>query len=498
MTSDSYEEAAQNHPQLVAQRSNFQWGAALNAASLTAGWHNHLTRYLVATATASVSFERQEPLPLLEVKGLDDPLNLYQITLHEQVVEVQVNYRALSQAFMEAPYDCHLLLKTEVGGRFVTLPAPKPPDQAEWKHVLKKLWFQLLLAEDALLVIPDAAHASAKRQPLYTFRLHADLNWDVVEPPRSGGVLSDWQRELRLTPDPADPHMLRAQVGWNDSQSVSSPALVAITRPEQPSRREVQQTRQRPPQVRGIERVTQPLLLAPLPGHERRWGFSRVRIAGVIAAVLLLVLIAGVAVGATHGGSGASNPLIVSNHSPTAGSTPSALPSTTPPATNAPTASPAPGSTPKPNPTPTKRPTATPTPKPTPTPPPTPTPTPSPTPTPTPSTMVNFVVTPLGFGQSCASGLSSLGVTLDNSGSNVAVSWQVIGVGPTDPMGNSWASVSSSSGTVGAGQISTLTIFPAGMLCDDLAGATGAFSVTISYSAPGQSNQVTVDDTVSP
>ena len=162
MTSDSYEEAAQNHPQLVAQRSNFQWGAALNAASLTAGWQNHLTRYLVATATASVSFEGQEPLPLLEVKGLDDPLNLYQITLHEQVVEVQVNYRALSQAFMEAPYDCHLLLKTEVGGRFVTLPAPKPPDQAEWKHVLKKLWFQLLLAEDALLVIPDAGACLGK------------------------------------------------------------------------------------------------------------------------------------------------------------------------------------------------------------------------------------------------------------------------------------------------------------------------------------------------
>src|SRR5689334_23571268 len=108
MTSDGSfedtEETTQNHPLLVAQRSNFQWAASLKAAALTAGWQDHLTRYLVATATASLSFEDQEPLRLIEVKKLDDPRDLYKLIIHKQAVEVQITYRALSQAFMDAPY----------------------------------------------------------------------------------------------------------------------------------------------------------------------------------------------------------------------------------------------------------------------------------------------------------------------------------------------------------------------------------------------------------
>ncbi len=388
MTSDGSSEGdegiTQNHPLLMAQRSTFQWTAELYAADLVAGWQDHLTRYVVASAAASVSFEGQEPLVLIGAKVLDDPLNLYQVTVHERFVEVRVYYRSLSQAFMDEPYDCHLLLKTEVGGRFVTLPAPRPPSQAEWKQVLKKLWFQLLLAEDALVVVSDAARSSAKGQPLYAFRLHPELEWEEAALSPARAALSEWQRELRLALDPADPSVLRAWMGWNDTQSVSNPALEAIRVTRQEGRGKQRQL----PSGHGRAGQSVPLLAGPSPRHERWRRLSRVQAAALIAAILLLILIGVVATGASRGAPSTDDPVAVLNQTPTAVESSTGESSAVPTATSAPTrvsmASPTPAPQAQPTPAPTRRPTAKPTPSPTPTQKPSPAPTPAPTPTPTP------------------------------------------------------------------------------------------------------------------
>src|SRR5579871_2894415 len=109
-----------NAPLLVTKRSGFQWTIALSN-SLPLGWQEHLTDYVVAEATVSLAAQDEKPLILTEVKLLDDPRGLYQITSHKRSVEVQVAYRAISQSFMEAPYDCRLLARTPAGSRFVTI-----------------------------------------------------------------------------------------------------------------------------------------------------------------------------------------------------------------------------------------------------------------------------------------------------------------------------------------------------------------------------------------
>ena len=356
--SQKEKETTRSRPLLVSQYAGFQWTAELGGADLDAGWQHHLTRYLVASATVSVSFKGQERLHLLEGAVLDDPLNVYQLTLREQAVEVRASYRALGEAFADAPYDCHLELKTEMGACQVTLPAPKPPGQAEWKQVLKKLWFQLLLVDDARLAVSDPL---AKEQPLYTFTLQAELEWqDVVSPPTEGAS-GEWQRELRLVRDLAHPGKLRAVVGWDDEHSLSHPALEVVR----------VGTAIFPPSVP----------VEPVPGPERAWGVVRTRMAAVTGAVLLLGLIGILALSATRGTASSNDHLTFSNLSPTASQAPSNGSPTTPP-TNAPTASPAPGATAQPTPPIPTQPPPHATPTPSPTPPPTPTDTPPP-PTPT-------------------------------------------------------------------------------------------------------------------
>jgi len=362
-------EGAPNHPSPITQRSNFQWTAAFDAASLTAGWQDHLTRYLAASAAVSVSFDGQHPLLLFGARVVGDHLHVYQITTHALAVEVQVSYRSLGQAGLDEPYGCHLVLKTEVGSRVVTLPLPTPPSPAEWKQVLRQLWFQLLMAEDALLVMPGAAPASAQGQPLYTFKLRPELDWEESAPNSAGGTRSEWQHELRLTLDPAEPGTLRAQVGWHDAQLVSNPALESVPAATASSR----------------ARITKPLKVNPLLRLEYGWGRLRVRMAALIAAILLLTVMGGVVLGAIRGAARTNLPLAVSNQTPTAGQTPSGIPSATPGATNAPTVQPSPTGTARTPVQPTPRSTATPTPTPTSTPTPTPTTTPTPTPTTTPA-----------------------------------------------------------------------------------------------------------------
>lgn len=414
-------------PSLVVQSSNFQWMAALDATALKPGWQKHLERHLVASAHVSLSFERQRSLQRLDVTVVDDPLHFYQVTIHRQTVEVCVSYQALSQAFMDVPYDCHLLLKTDVGGRFVTLPAPQHLSQREWKQLMNKLWFQLLLAEDAAPVVIQAP-GTGRGSPLHAFRLHEKLDWDEGDAEFLGGAVSEWQRELRLMRDPLQSDLLRAQVGWHDPRHVSSSVLeaVRIVRPdpfEQPASEE---------QGGGFAWLKDQALalrqwVSALHWNKQWWERFGIRAAVLGAAVLVLCLIGVLAVGATDRGTAnlkqsptglnqpqtntpvpaatpaatlpvATVPTVSSAPSPQPTTPVSNPPSSAPPVSNGPAATPPPGrtptlaptkpsspSTPTPLPTAAPTPTATPAPTDTPTPAPTDTPTPAPTDTPSPT-----------------------------------------------------------------------------------------------------------------
>jgi outer membrane biosynthesis protein TonB len=398
-------------PTLSVQASNFQWTAALDAALLKPGWHNHLEQHLVAIAVVSLALDRQPYLRRIAVTVIDDPMNLYQVTIHQHTVEVQASYQAFSKAFMDVPYDCHLLLKTDVGGRFVTLPAPERLSQREWKQVMNKLWFQLLLAEDGApgsIAVPGVA----KGRPLHAFKLHEKLDWDEGEAMFLGGAVSEWQRGLRLTQDPLQSDVLRAQVGWTDARHVSSPVLEAVrlARPdsdEQPMDEEYEAgfgwlKAQAARLWQWVDAVRQ---------DERWWERFGVRVTVVGAAVLLLCLVGVMAVGATDRGKASSKQTLTDvnqsqTNTPIPAGTPAATspvattptvapvleptspaatqPPSTPPASNAPAVTPPPGRTPTPAPTTPSSP-ATPPPEPTSLPSPTPTPAPTDTPTPVPT-----------------------------------------------------------------------------------------------------------------
>lgn len=115
--------------------------------------------------------------------------------------------------------------------------------------------------------------------------------------------------------------------------------------------------------------------------------------------------------------------------------------------------------------TPTATATATmiPTPSPMPTPSPTLMPTPTLTPSPTPvPVVIQFAISPTTATWDCnAQGLSPAPqtITLDNSGSNVAVSWQATAVEQL-ASGSVWTAISSSSDTVPAYGTQTITISP--------------------------------------
>jgi hypothetical protein len=104
-------------------------------------------------------------------------------------------------------------------------------------------------------------------------------------------------------------------------------------------------------------------------------------------------------------------------------------------------------------PTPTALPTATPTPTPTPMPTATPTPRPTPTPTPVP-VIIKFSVAPTTASWSCrvqGSQVAARTITLDNSGSNVDVSWHATAVEQDGAgNGNLWAAISPASGDIPA------------------------------------------------
>lgn len=110
-------------------------------------------------------------------------------------------------------------------------------------------------------------------------------------------------------------------------------------------------------------------------------------------------------------------------------------------------------------PTPTPLPTATPTAVPTPTPTPTPSPTATATPTPVP-VVIKFSASPTSASwNGCVNGSPPpvQTITLDNGGSNVAVSWHASAI-EKDKVGNPWASIDPPSGSVPAGGKQTITV----------------------------------------
>jgi hypothetical protein len=445
------------------------------------------------------------PLALTETKLLDDPRELYQLTAHERLVEVRARYRSLSQPFLDAPYDCQLLLKTPVGGRFVTIAAPKPPTPAEWQQLVKKLWFQLLLAGGDMPVATAAeAGPSVKGRPLYTFKLHPELQWSA--PPVDdllGQPPGEWHHELRLVIDAEQSDLVHAQVDW---AAVPRPAnQIAVTGPLPKIPSAPQKGRKaRRQERRGVVHVssaTAPALALPQPLQERGRRASRWRLVLLTLLLFVLLLLAFFAVSASRGKPHGGLSLLIPTLAPTMVLTPSPFLSPTPLPTSQPTSQPTPSTAPSPTARP--HPTATATPKPTATATPLPTATatatPSPTATATPVPVVNFVVSPTSFSQSCTSTptLPALVVTLDNTASNVAVNWQIT-ITDTDPVGNIWATASAASGTVLAGQSQTVTITPISTLCQDMGGVGASYTALISYTAAGQNGQNTITDAVSP
>jgi hypothetical protein len=135
------------------------------------------------------------------------------------------------------------------------------------------------------------------------------------------------------------------------------------------------------------------------------------------------------------------------------------------------------------------QPTAPPTQGPTPTSPSTqPTQPSAPTATATPRPVVNFKVRPTTFKQTCGN-VGPLSITLDNTGSNVAVSWKAGIIDLVPNTATLWATASPTSGTVAAGGTATLTLTPSSSICQnitqptpfhaevDLTGATGTFPI---------------------
>jgi hypothetical protein len=87
-------------------------------------------------------------------------------------------------------------------------------------------------------------------------------------------------------------------------------------------------------------------------------------------------------------------------------------------------------------------------------------------------------------------------VTLDNTGSNVAVTWQFQPSG-TDAYGNVWASASPSSGTVSAGQVATFSVNPDQGVCYGANSYNGTATLALSFPQGGWQPNIALTDTIS-
>jgi hypothetical protein len=211
------------------------------------------------------------------------------------------------------------------------------------------------------------------------------------------------------------------------------------------------------------EKVASPKRAAPL--------LTRVVLIGVVLFLLSL------------GGVVSGNLLNSKSELPPLQATPAIGPTQTvgsvPALTAAPTKSGAPGAsaaasagTPPPSvprPTPTSRSKATP--------PPTPGPKVTPPPTAAPKPVIDFVLTPNLVAGSCKAGLTSFQLKLDNTKSNVAVSWS-LAFDPSPYPNGDWGTSKPTSGQVVAGQSATVVVTPATDLCSSIKTQTD-FTLTV-------------------
>lgn len=80
---------------------------------------------------------------------------------------------------------------------------------------------------------------------------------------------------------------------------------------------------------------------------------------------------------------------------------------------------------------------------------------------PTATPVVRFTVKPVNMTDSCPGALASpYSITLDNTGSSIAISWQATVPDTLTRSGNPWATVSVSQGTIPAGQTATVLVTP--------------------------------------
>ncbi len=94
--------------------------------------------------------------------------------------------------------------------------------------------------------------------------------------------------------------------------------------------------------------------------------------------------------------------------------------------------------------------------------------------------------------------LPAIPVTLDNSNSNVPITWKLT-ISDTDPLGDVWASVNTDNGTIDAGQQAMITLTPVASLCLSLVGKqVTTFNAIISYTGANQTQQMTLMDSVTP
>jgi hypothetical protein len=131
---------------------------------------------------------------------------------------------------------------------------------------------------------------------------------------------------------------------------------------------------------------------------------------------------------------------------------------------------------------------------------PTPTPTLSPTPSPTatPASVLNLAVRPTSAREQCAADgtLPPLNVTLDNTGSTVAVGWSV-GITDTLPGTNvPWATTNPAAGSVAAGATGEFALVSTDRLCDAFK-QPQAFTATVTLSN-GAVAPISITDTITP
>lgn len=486
------------------QQMRFQWQAMVRAAALEPDWHNHLTSQLFAVAAVPVMGKGPLLPTILQVQVMGNMERLYKVRTREGAVDVRVSYEALAHMRLSEPPPCELLIKTTDGVHSVTLAPPTPPSQEEWQDLVRQLWAQLQqetqLRLDWGTSPPQPGQTGIffpQRWLISRFRLAPEIQWeDMPQPLLHGRRPTTWQRELRLARDLVQPWLLHAQMGWRDPDEEQETVLSHPLPHEAPD--EAPEAGQEPETLPWKQGAMLPPAAGDMPGSpglagrrtlpplappSSNWQDLLRRRGGLLiaGALLLAFILLGASVFAfgVMGNTPQTGPAVptATQAAPTSATGDQASPTTQPSALSTSTASANPSPTPKA----TKTPTAT----------------------ATSGLVVNWSVATAGTtSQHCSPphpNVSALTLTINNSKSTVALTWQVT-ITDTDPAGKVWASASPTSGTIPAGQQAQVTITPISSLCADMAGAQNpiTYRAVVSGSAAGQSKQVTISVTVRP